>query len=493
MRIFHRSLLIIFALASPLCAYGPEGHQIVGAIADDLLANKPAGAQITALLDGLTLSRASIIPDEIKAWDKKGPDDENAFPHYRDHPKIDQQLRDFWRANPPNPDPASGIPSHHWFHYTDVPVVPPQKYADGKAGRTKWDIVHMIPYCVKVLRGEIPENNERKITKPVAVILLAHYLGDIHQPLHVGADYFDQGGQEADPDKTTTLEDEGGNSVRLHLSDDAPPHRGVRYKKLHGFWDMDSVITLLPPLDPALPKAEQKNQTADAIQRIAREMAQTEPKNWRLPADVALNKYAEVWADEILPIARQAHERLQFTAVHPEDDQGKTVAAGDATEKPEADHLLYRQWAAKVVREELHKAGWRLADLLEKSVKSSATSSSSQGSEEEKAVATPAAITASPPPPSPAETKPATQESRFGEFPANYKKIVEFWLIENGWGPMTAKIDWQTEPKPADLPADKGQHRYGYLVIFNTAIPGQPLKTRSVLIRDGEVVTATGF
>jgi hypothetical protein len=28
--------------------------------------------------------------------------------------------------------------------------------------------------------------------------------------------------------------------------------------------------------------------------------------------------------------------------------------------------MNYRAWAAGVVRQELHKAGWRLADLLEK-------------------------------------------------------------------------------------------------------------------------------
>jgi hypothetical protein len=42
------------------------------------------------------------------------------------------------------------------------------------------------------------------------------------------------------------------------------------------------------------------------------------------------------------------------------------VAVGEAIEKPAADHMPYRTWATNVVRDELHKAGWRLADLLEK-------------------------------------------------------------------------------------------------------------------------------
>src|SRR4029453_3823341 len=92
-------------------------------------------------------------------------------------------------------------PSHHWFHYTDVPVMPAQNYSVGTVGRSKWDIVHMIPYCMEVLRGRRPEQNERKITRPVALILLVHYVADIHQPLHVGAQYFDPQGGDANPDK----------------------------------------------------------------------------------------------------------------------------------------------------------------------------------------------------------------------------------------------------------------------------------------------------
>nr|MBA3272390.1 hypothetical protein [Chthoniobacterales bacterium] len=179
----------ILLAASPLHAYGPIGHQIVGAIADERLAGTPVGAKVRRLLDGFTLEKAAVIPDEIKGWDEKGADDPDIF-HYSSRPGIDAQLRHFWRANPPTRDHGSAIPSHHWFHYADVPVLNPQKYADGKTGRWQWDIVHMISYCVAVLHGDEPEGNARKITEPIAIILLAHYLGDIHQPLHVGAQYF---------------------------------------------------------------------------------------------------------------------------------------------------------------------------------------------------------------------------------------------------------------------------------------------------------------
>ncbi|HKP94056.1 MAG TPA: hypothetical protein VJS88_09185, partial [Chthoniobacterales bacterium] len=147
----------------------------MGAVADARLAGTDTGATVARLLDGMTLEKVSVIADEIKGWDKVGADDPGIF-HYSAHPCIDAQLRDFWKANPPTRDLSSAVPSHHWFHYTDVPVFGLVKYGDGKAGRSKWDVVHMIPFCVAVLKGTEPEENPRKITKSVAVILLAHYL-----------------------------------------------------------------------------------------------------------------------------------------------------------------------------------------------------------------------------------------------------------------------------------------------------------------------------
>ena len=75
----------------------------------------------------------------------------------------------------------------------------------------------MIPFCIQALQGRVPEHNERRITKPVALILLAHYVADIHQPLHVGAEYFDHQGRVVDPNEDkSALGNEGG--IRLHLS-----------------------------------------------------------------------------------------------------------------------------------------------------------------------------------------------------------------------------------------------------------------------------------
>jgi hypothetical protein len=319
-----------------------------------------------ALLDGLALEKAAVIADEIKGWDKKGVDDPKSF-HYSGHRNIDKQLRDFWRANPPTPGVNPGTPSHHWFHYTDVPVVPAQRYRDGYAGRNKWDIVHMIPFCIQVLQGRVPEQNERRISKPVALILLAHYVADIHQPLHVGAEYFDQQGRVVDPDKDkSALGDEGGNTFTLELTDEPRRGRGIHKKKFHAFWDYDAVNALFPAALSTLRKREFLAEIEPLKRELVHEMVIHEPANWRMPAHLDINNYAEAWADEILLIAREAYSRLQFTDVHPQQEEGRIVAAGQAVEKTTADQMNYRAWAPDVVRQELHKAGWRLAELLEK-------------------------------------------------------------------------------------------------------------------------------
>ncbi len=391
-----RTLLAIAILAMPvryLHAYGPDGHHLVGAIADARLANTPTGKKVAVILDGMTLREAAQVPDTIKGWDKKGVEDPKNAAYFSSRPRIAAQLREFWKANQPTHDTKSPMPSHHWFHYTDVPVEA-ANYASGKVGRSQWDIVHMISYCVAVLRGEIPEENPRKITKAVAIILLAHYLGDIHQPLHVGAQYFDQGGRPVNPDLgKPALEDQGGNTILLDISGGNSDKR----PKLHSFWDGDPVKALFPGGLEEVAKSERGAQISAAEQNLVRTFATQEPKGWRMPANLALKDYAEAWANEILPIARQAHDRLFFQEMTTKvQDDGTSLATGSAREKPMPDRLSYRAWSANIVREELPKAGWRLADLLEKAL--------TPGNEQSATSAAPAPAVSAGEPPVPARS-----------------------------------------------------------------------------------------
>jgi len=348
--------------------YGPVGHQIIGEIADQKLSGTPIAAKIATLLDGLTLEGVATYPDEIRGWDKNGPDDPNTF-HFSRHPKIDAQLRDYWHANPPTKDLNSPTPSHHWFHYTDVPVADVEKYGDGQAGRSKWDIVHMIPYCIAVLKGDVPEDNPRKITKPIAVILLTHFVGDIHQPLHVGAEFFDKEGHAANPDKATgLLEDQGGNTLTLNLSSGGTEL--TRHAKFHYFWDSETVTANLPPMPDTLSKEEKHAKIEAAKKDLVQEFLAREPKDWALPSSVALKDYAEAWANDIMPVAREAHDRLQFRDIAAKQmDDGTVAAAGFLDEKKMPDGVSYYDWSARVVHQEMAKAGWRLADVLQQALR----------------------------------------------------------------------------------------------------------------------------
>jgi hypothetical protein len=185
----------------------------------------------------------------------------------------------------------------------------------------------------------------------------------------VGAQYFDAQGRFTDPDKDQSAPaDKGGNTFTLELTDEPPRTRGVRKKKFHAFWDYDAVNALFPQVPVRVRKRELQTLITPLKELLIRELAAREPKSWRMPANMDVTNYAEAWADEILPIAREAHARLDFTNVHPQQENDRVVAAGEANEKSQPDQINYRAWGANIVREELHKAGWRLADFLERTL-----------------------------------------------------------------------------------------------------------------------------
>jgi hypothetical protein len=331
--------LILCLFAGNAYCYGARGHSLVGAIADRRLAkNKPVAAQVRQLLDGLTLREAATLPDSIKTWDTRP----NGF-HVNGHPEIEAQLRAFVKANRKNSNP-----SHHEFHFTDVPVVGDEEYADGTVGRSDFDIVHMIPFCIRVLKGEEPETNDRAITKAVAVILITHYMGDIHQPLHVGAEYFDTAGNPFEPKPGNKgLADQGGNKLTLFtLIDGKEKSAG----KFHGYWDGQTVENAF-------------GQTLDAT--VAIQLGKKEPQNWKLAG--AIETWPEQLANEIMPLAREAHERLKFSNIR-STPGAEEITSGRAEEKKKPGGKFYAIWAGATVKDEIHKGGWRLAALLEEAL-----------------------------------------------------------------------------------------------------------------------------
>jgi hypothetical protein len=330
---FITAILIICLFSINSFAYGPRGHQLVGAIADRRIARNQALAnKIRQLLGGMTLQRVSTLPDEIKGWKCGGAQSGS---------RVNRELAAFVNANCKAPSP-----SHNDFHFTNIPVFGDEDYDDGEVGRRPFDIVQLIPFCIRVLKGEEPESNDRKITKSVAVILLAHYFGDIHQPLHVGAEFFDEDGNPFGPTPANKgFADQGGNKLQLFTF-----FKGKRTSagKLHGYWDGQTV-------DNAF------GATQDAT--VARRLASREPADWQLTGEV--ETWAEQLANDIMPFAREARHRLDYKNIEIETGK-RDIISGRAEEKKKlSGGTFYAVWAGEVVKNEIHKGGWRLAALLE--------------------------------------------------------------------------------------------------------------------------------
>jgi hypothetical protein len=99
--------------------------------------------------------------------------------------------------------------------------------------------------------------------------------------------------------------------------------------------------------------------------------------------------------------------------------------------------------------------------------------------------------------PVPAQTPPLPGAA-YGAYPHNYQEIITAWLNSALVDPNGVRIKWRGEPRPGELSVGKGQIVSGFLVDFSVnarnifgAFTGDQKHT--ALIRDGQVVTATGF
>jgi hypothetical protein len=95
-----------------------------------------------------------------------------------------------------------------------------------------------------------------------------------------------------------------------------------------------------------------------------------------------------------------------------------------------------------------------------------------------------------------AETEPA-DVARYGPYPANYKEIVTKWLETQLIDAASARIEWEGDPKPADL-GTKDEHLYGFLVNFTVNARNRfgtytGKQNHGALIRNGQVIKGFGF
>jgi len=184
----------IFLFVHSSYQWGQEGHSIIAQIAADRLSSK-ASAIITKFIGSETLAQIAPLPDD---YDHTDEGRWSAPCHYADLPK--------------------GASTFEWSYCPDFCVVK----SVGNYSTILGSETNNIQAC-DFTNG----------VEPCALEFLVHYVGDIHQPLHVGWGY-----------------DEGGNTVKADFF-------GKR-TNLHAVWDtmiiekwnkdMDSAVQYLEGL-----------------------------------------------------------------------------------------------------------------------------------------------------------------------------------------------------------------------------------------------------
>ena len=165
---------IVFALAfgiacvpSAAWAWGDKGHRITGLIAQSLL-SAPARAELVRLM---------------------GDDDLASLSVYLDKNRSNLEER---------------IPGSRKWHFDDVPVCGEERgvpaCADGNCASVK----------LREYQALLADRRQPDEKRQFAILVLAHLVGDIHQPLHAG-DHEDRGGNDI---KVSIY---GTNSGRLNL------------------------------------------------------------------------------------------------------------------------------------------------------------------------------------------------------------------------------------------------------------------------------------
>lgn len=132
--------------------WGPTGHRVVGAIADQHTNNKTK-RHLKKILNHQSLALVSTFGDEIKA---------------------DPRYKEF-----------------ETWHYVNMSF--DENYESSKKN-PKGDLVTGIAYCKKVIK----DDNASDADKTFYLKMLIHLLGDLHQPLHIGRE-----------------EDRGGNDIKV--------------------------------------------------------------------------------------------------------------------------------------------------------------------------------------------------------------------------------------------------------------------------------------
>jgi hypothetical protein len=328
--VFLLAFLLAVLFDSEARAFGHDGHELVGAVADQLIAGSTAEARVKAILGSESLQLAAIWADCAKGVTEKAP---FHYVHKDQYPECmpfetptgKAAMVSFVKHNVtqcnPGPDQEK---CHHQYHYADV-AIERSSYDRSDRGTSDHDVVAAINACIAVLKGGTAPAPFYIRTKKTALRLLAHYVGDIHQPMHVGAVYLDHTGQIVDPDQPGFDPDSGTHGGNLTKNGST---------RLHGEWD---------DIPDSLKVA---NFGPEAITLA----------NAVTPTVGPLETWSAQWASETLLASHQTFQGVTFGN---ETDIGTSRRHWTFTEP-----AGYAATRSAIQKAQLVKAGARLAQLL---------------------------------------------------------------------------------------------------------------------------------
>jgi len=314
------------ALPSLTWAWGGDGHKIIGAIADEQMKGTPAYDKVMEILKpGETLSSVAVWADCVK-------DHSYGYCKGMDFPEMDA----FAKANP----------EHRKYHYTDVPIQE-TGYVMGGVGTNENDVVRIVAEAINVLEGKTDDaHNPHRFTPRQALLVIVHMVGDMHQPMHVGAIYLTKEGVPQNPtqeglNNKSVLETTGANDLFINGSS----------KNLHAYWDSD-VVTWV-----------EKFNHADTSEQVAQILLKSDAGAETFKGDDDAQAQVIAWATESVGVARKAFEGVAFDKYREKAFNGYKgkMVNGWAIRLPQD----YARTQGQVAAYQMLVAGKRLAAVLE--------------------------------------------------------------------------------------------------------------------------------
>jgi hypothetical protein len=328
---YIRTFVAICALLVPLTghalAWGYQGHEVVGSIADQLLG--PNAKQHVADILGFELRVAGPWADCVRSVIRL-PDGTFKYapskPEYRipctsfETLAETARMEDYVSRNWSNCFYETNHGCDEAYHFADV-AIQHDDYKRNYAGTSDHDVVSAINAAIAVLRDQPASQPFSIRDKKEALFLLAHFIGDLHQPLHVGAIYLDPNGHPVNPDQgglDPATQTAGGNLI----SDQG--------NNFHSEWD-------------AIPGDLGENASPEMIKK-AESIASTTGAIENLAAD---------WASDTVLASHAALDGLTFSGA---GHSRWVVHFGDRT--------AYWNRGDALKRDQLAKGGARLAQVL---------------------------------------------------------------------------------------------------------------------------------